>query len=131
VLKRVFLLMVCLTGMAFAAVQLEPYPFTSQEDAARFSSLTQEIRCVVCQNQNIADSNAPLANDLRQKVYGMVIEKKSDNEIKDYLVKRYGQFILLKPRFNWVTGVLWVFPFLALGIVLLIIVKVVKRFQDS
>jgi len=91
------------------------HPFTAPDDASRFQQLTKEIRCVVCQNQNIADSNAPLANDLREKVYQMVLEKKSNKEIKEYLVKRYGEFILLQPRLNKLTFFLWVFPFLALA----------------
>ncbi len=97
------------------------YPFTSSQDAARFNNLTQEVRCVVCQNQNIADSNAPLAQDLREKIYRMVNEQQSDEAIKDYLVKRYGEFILLKPRLNYHTFLLWGFPFLALLFILVFI----------
>jgi len=101
-----------LTNIAFAATQ-ELYPFTSAKDATRFQNITKEIRCVVCQNQNIADSNAPLANDLRAKIYQMILDKKSSKEIKTYLVKRYGEFILLRPRVNKATIFLWSFPFLA------------------
>lgn len=102
------------------------YPFTSSADTKRFESLTSEIRCVVCQNQNIADSNAPLANDLRKKVYDMVLDKKSNNEIKDYLVKRYGEFILLQPRFNTTTLILWAFPFIGLITVFFFLCRHVK-----
>jgi cytochrome c-type biogenesis protein CcmH len=77
--------------------------------------LINETRCVVCQNQTIADSNAPLANDLRGKIYQMVLEKKSDAEIQTYLVDRYGEFILFRPRFNKSTILLWVFPFVAVA----------------
>src|SRR3990167_7209638 len=79
------------------------YHFSSPDDARRFSTLTDETRCVVCQFQNIADSNAPLAGSIREKIYRLIQEKKSDEEIKDYLVKRYGEVILLKPRFNSMT----------------------------
>lgn len=89
-------------------------------DEARYTSLIKEIRCVVCQNQNIADSNAPLANDLRQKIYTMVEQQQSDNEIKNYLTARYGEFILLNPRFSKLTVILWLFPFLAISIIFLI-----------
>lgn len=92
----------------------DTYPFTSSKDAKRFQSLISETRCVVCQNQNIADSNAPLANDLRGKIYHMVLNKKSDEDIKNYLVNRYGEFILFQPRFNKSTILLWVFPLLSL-----------------
>lgn len=107
------LLLFLLLTPAYALDQ-NPYPFTSTANSLRFQALTKEIRCVVCQNQNIADSNAPLANDLRSKVYQLVNEKKSDEEIKNYLVKRYGEFILLRPRLNKLTVFLWTFPFLGL-----------------
>lgn len=90
------------------------YTFSSANDAERFSTLTKETRCVICQFQNIADSNAPLAASLRDKIYQMIQDKKSDDDIKSFLVKRYGEVILLKPRFNPATSLLWLFPLLAL-----------------
>lgn len=96
---------------------------TSSSDAARYTRYTKEVRCVVCQNQNLADSTAPLANDLRQKIYTLILEKKSDAEIDDYLVKRYGEFILLRPRFSKLTALLWLFPFIALSVALLRLLK--------
>lgn len=89
-------------------------PLTDQQ---RLINLTKEIRCVVCQNQSIADSRAPLANDLREKVALMISEHQSDDAIKNYLVKRYGEFILLKPRLNKITLFLWFFPFISLGVI--------------
>ncbi len=99
----------------------------SIEQLKRFQALTKEIRCVVCQNQTIADSSAPLANDLREKVYKMVNEKKSNEEIKDYLVKRYGEFILMQPRFNKLTFILWAFPFIGLACLLLFLIRFIKN----
>ncbi|TAK72087.1 MAG: cytochrome c-type biogenesis protein CcmH [Gammaproteobacteria bacterium] len=90
-------------------------------DTQRFTHLTQQIRCVVCQNQNIADSTAPLAQDLRAKVYQMILDKKSDDDIKNYLVNRYGEFILLQPRLHKTTFLLWTFPCLGLVVVFLIL----------
>lgn len=119
-LFMVILLTVGLVSNPFViahAVEQDLYPFTSTQDARRFELLTQEIRCVVCQNQNIADSNAPLANDLREKVYRMVLDQKSNADIKDYLVKRYGDFILLSPPLTKQTAILWLFPLLGLGVV--------------
>lgn len=114
VYKLLIALLACLLHThAFAATE-DTYTFRSQADSERFHALTDTIRCVVCQNQTIADSNAPLANDLREKVYRMVNEGKSDIEITQYLVKRYGEFILLKPRFHLSTLFLWLFPFLGL-----------------
>ena len=101
-------------------------------DKERYTALTKEIRCVVCQNQNIADSNAPLANDLRKKVYMMVDENKSDNDIKDYLVARYGEFILLKPRFNKLTFILWLFPLICvIGLIALARYYYRSRYRKS
>lgn len=105
----------------------DPYPFTSSVEADRFHALTREIRCVVCQNQNIADSNAPLANDLRDKVYQMVLAQQSNNEIKDYLVKRYGEFILLQPRFNKSTIALWLFPFVGIVTIFSVLLRFMYR----
>jgi cytochrome c-type biogenesis protein CcmH len=77
---------------------------------ARLKSIAEELRCLVCQNQTIADSNAPLALDLRQQVRGMIVAGKSDDEIRAYMVTRYGDFVLYKPPFNAVTAFLWVGP---------------------
>lgn len=114
-MKKLSLLLfiLLLQATAYAEVK-EIYPFSSQTDSTRFQTLTKNIRCVVCQNQNIADSNAPLANDLREKVYRMVLAQKTDSDIEAYLVKRYGEFILLKPRLTFLTLVLWLFPLLGL-----------------
>ena len=77
---------------------------------ARLKVIAHELRCLVCQNQTIADSNAPLAVDLRQQVRGMVAAGKSDDEIRTYMVDRYGDFVLYKPPFNAATAVLWMAP---------------------
>ena len=77
---------------------------------ARLKSIAHELRCLVCQNQTIADSDAPLAVDLRQQTRKMIAEGKSDDEIRSYMVDRYGDFVLYKPPFNAVTAVLWVAP---------------------
>jgi cytochrome c-type biogenesis protein CcmH len=111
-----FILMSFSSG-GFALTQ-ELYPFDSPQQATRFQTLTQEIRCVVCQSQSIADSSAPLAVDMRQKIYHLILAKQSDAEIQAYLLKRYGDFILLKPRFVRSTWFLWLFPLVGLMIVI-------------
>lgn len=115
-MQKFLLIFLFLCANIVFAQNKDAYPFEENMDAKRFAAITQEIRCLVCQNQSISDSNAPLANDLRGKIYRMVLEKKTDAEIKDYLTKRYGEFILLEPRFNKVTFALWLFPFLAIGL---------------
>lgn len=119
------ILLSCYTIISEARVE-EIYPFSTTSMSERFKTLTENIRCVVCQNQNIADSHAPLANDLREKIYRMMLEGQSDVQIQAYLVRRYGDFILLKPRFSAHTLLLWLFPFIALLISFFIIQKTLK-----
>jgi cytochrome c-type biogenesis protein CcmH len=96
------------------------YPLDSAKKEAQFYHLLKDLRCLVCQNQDLADSNAELAQDLREKVYQLVKEGKSDTEISDYLTSRYGDFILFKPPVKAVTYLLWFGPalFLLLGFVI-------------
>jgi cytochrome c-type biogenesis protein CcmH len=112
-----FFLAVTAAGTAFAEDQ---YPFASATRAKRFYALTQRIRCLVCQGQSIAESNAPLAADLREKVYHMVVANKSDAEIRRFIVQRYGEWALLQPQFNGATAFLWLFPGLCLIVTLVI-----------
>lgn len=86
------------------------YPLDSLKKEAQFTHLLKNLRCLVCQNQDLADSNAELAKDLRLQVYELVKEGKSDNEITDYLSARYGDFILFNPPVKAVTLVLWFGP---------------------
>ncbi|MBK8973739.1 MAG: cytochrome c-type biogenesis protein CcmH [Hahellaceae bacterium] len=89
---------------------VEVYDFTSDEGYARYQSLTYELRCPKCQNQNIADSNADIAKDLRREVHRLIEEGQSDDQIVDYMVTRYGDFVRYKPPFNTATLILWVGP---------------------
>ena len=91
------------------------YSFLNPKQEAQFNYLLKELRCLVCQNQDLADSNAGLAGDLRDEVYGMVQTGQSDQEIIDYLTHRYGDFILFKPPVKSVTALLWFGPALFLG----------------
>lgn len=89
------------------------------EQTQRFQALIEELRCLVCQNQSIAESNAGLANDLRRQVTDMIAAGKSDDEIKTYLQARYGDFVLYNPPLTAKTVVLWVGPFvLVLGVLI-------------
>lgn len=87
------------------------YPFASAKKRARFENLTGNLRCLVCQNESLWDSNAPLAVDLRRIVYQQVKQGATDQAIKQYLVARYGEFILLQPVFKTTTYLLWIVPF--------------------
>ena len=79
---------------------------------ARYEKLVAEVRCVTCQNQNIKDSNAFIASDLRREIRRMIGEGQSNEEIKEFLVARYGDFVLYRPRFEGKTLALWIAPFL-------------------
>jgi cytochrome c-type biogenesis protein CcmH len=101
---------------AQAAFAIDPLPFKDDAEAARFQRLVTELRCTVCQNQNLADSNAELAKDLRLRVFEMMQQGRSDAEIKQFLVERYGDFVLYRPPVKPSTWLLWFGP----GVVVLI-----------
>ncbi|MGD2129454.1 MAG: cytochrome c-type biogenesis protein CcmH [Lysobacterales bacterium] len=88
----------------------EPLDFDSPEQEQRFNDLTFELRCLVCQNQNLADSDAPLAQDLRREIWEMMHAGKSNEEIKEFLVERYGDFVLYQPPMQGNTLALWALP---------------------
>ncbi|WP_152222053.1 cytochrome c maturation protein CcmH [Pseudomonas sp. SCB32] len=105
-----------LTGVARAAI--DTYEFASDAERERFRDLTTELRCPKCQNQDIADSNAPIAADLRKQIYAQLQQGKSNQQIVDYMVDRYGDFVRYKPAVNERTWLLWFGPaaFLLLGV---------------
>lgn len=109
---RTLLLLMLFSGPLSAAI--EAYSFDDKEQEARYKDLIEELRCLVCQNQNLADSNAELALDLRRQTYDMVQDGKSKDEVVDYMVTRYGDFVLYRPPFNISTILLWVGPFVIL-----------------
>jgi cytochrome c-type biogenesis protein CcmH len=106
-----------------AGMAAEPLVFENAEQEARYQELTEELRCLVCQNQNLADSDAPLAHDLRQEIFRMMEAGNSNDQIKTFLVDRYGDFVLYRPPVKGNTIALWLFPAVLLtmggGIVLL------------
>ena len=115
-----------LAGAAHAAI--DTYEFADDAERARFRELTQELRCPKCQNQDIADSNAPIATDLRREIYRMLGEGKSNQQIIDFMVDRYGDFVRYKPALTGKTAVLWFGPLaLLVGGLVLIAVIVGRR----
>jgi len=104
----------------------EPLIFMNPEQEARYNELTLELRCLVCQNQNLADSDAPLAQDLRKEIYDMMQAGRSNEEIKTFMVDRYGDFVLYKPPVQGNTLALWLAPAVLLllgGVVVVFIVR--------
>ncbi|MDO9423604.1 MAG: cytochrome c-type biogenesis protein CcmH [Methylobacter sp.] len=122
-LSIIFLLAV--SGIAYAT-GVSPQ-FADQEQQQAYDTLTSELRCLVCQNQTIADSNAELAADLRRQVYEMLQQGKSKQEIAQYMTDRYGDFVLYNPPFKLKTGVLWLGPVAFLLIGLVIVFLLVRR----
>jgi len=98
-------------AIAFSAITATPQALTDIEFQGRLKRLESELRCLVCQNQTLADSNATLAEDLRREVRALATSGKSDDEIKQYLVARYGDFVLYKPPLQRNTWLLWIGPF--------------------
>ena len=138
ILDRKFLTLLVLSGMlgvtiffsSFVSAEIsEIYPFDSVQKKNQFEKMIHEMRCLVCLNQNLADSNAPLANDLRSVIYQRVKNGESADQIKNYLVSRYGNFISFKPVFSRVTFCLWVSPFILLLVILCIILVEFKKFD--
>jgi len=95
---------------AHVALAIEPLPFKDEAEQVRFQRLVAELRCTVCQNQNLADSNAPLAKDLRLRVFEKMQQGRTDAEIKQFLVERYGDFVLYRPPVKPQTWLLWFGP---------------------
>jgi cytochrome c-type biogenesis protein CcmH len=115
------LFMLCLLSCAKSWAVIETYEFSDDALESRYQQLSAELRCPKCQNQNIADSNAPIAQDLRKLLYQQLEEGASDDEILDHMVARYGEFVRYRPRFGGATAILWLSPVLLLlaGIVVL------------
>ena len=106
---------------------LEPVDYRSDAEEQRFRALAAELRCVMCQNQSIADSNAPIAHDLRTEVLRLMREGQSDAQIKQYLVERYTDFVLYEPPMKKSTWLLWAGPFLMLLLGAGAVVLVIRR----
>ena len=117
---------------ALSAQSVELRSFKSAEEEARFKALSEELRCLVCQNQSLADSDAELARDLRREVHEMIDAGKSDEQILDFLVARYGDFVLYRPPLNASTLLLWIGPFVVLlGALIALIISIRKRAREE
>ncbi len=135
-MRRVFLLVfaLCLSAPAFSWAAVQPDEILKNPALeARARTLSQQIRCMVCQNESIDDSDAPLARDLRILVRERLQAGDSDAQVLDFLVARYGEFVLLKPRLSWRTVLLWGLPpgLLLTGVVLLVLAAKRRRGQGQ
>lgn len=108
---RVFAAFLAMVWLTFSAAT-EVRSFADPEQQHRFENLVKDLRCLVCQNQSLADSDADLAKDLRDEVYQIILSGKSDQEAVKFLVDRYGDFVLYRPPFSSLTLMLWIGPLL-------------------
>ena len=126
---RVFLL--CLVFIATPSLAaIEAYEFKSAEMEADYVKLINELRCLVCQNQNLSSSNADLAKDLRRQTHEMLMQGKTPDQVIEYMVARYGEFVLYRPQFKSSTLLLWLGPFILLLLVLVLVIRHMYKRQQ-
>ena len=128
--------LVLLLSFNVNASPVDTYEFQDEVTKIRFNALTKELRCPKCQNQNLADSNSPIAADLRREVYDLLQQGKADIEIVNFMVARYGDFVLYRPRVNSLTYILWFGPavlvFIGIGVVVMVIRrKPIKKAEET
>jgi len=116
-----------LLALAANATNIEVYDFDTPKQERTYKELTTELRCLVCQNQDIADSNAELAQDMRHKVFKMLKQGQDKQQIVDFMVKRYGDFVLYKPPFEGRTLVLWIGPFVIFVLAVWLMLRVIRK----
>jgi len=130
-MKKIFLIALCVMGLSsvFAneAAPLADDPVTEQ----RLISISEEMRCLVCQNESLAGSRSELANDLRREIRILIKEGKSDDQIRNFMVERYGDFVLYRPPVKPVTWLLWVGPFVILAIGIAGLLAYLRRRNNS
>jgi len=110
---------------------IEAYQFDSPQMEADYNKLIAELRCLVCQNQNLAGSDADLARDLRRETYEMLREGKSPEQVVEFMVARYGDFVLYRPQFKSTTYLLWLGPFLLMVGVLYLLVRRLRKPEEA
>ncbi len=127
--KIIFLLLII--PIQLYAVDKNPIEFANVEQEERFSNLINELRCVVCQNQSVADSNAELAQDVRDLVRNKILEGKTDLQITDFLVDRYGDFVLYNPPLKPKTYVLWLGPLVLVLLAFIVFIYIIRSHAKS
>jgi cytochrome c-type biogenesis protein CcmH len=109
---------------------IESYEFETVQMEADYNKLIHELRCLVCQNQNLSGSNADLAKDLRKQTYDMLSQGKTSDQVVEYMTDRYGDFVLYRPRLKTDTLLLWFGPFALLALVLWLVIRAMRKKQD-
>lgn len=129
-MKRLIFILILLSGSCYA---VDSRQLSDPKQQESYETLTKELRCLVCQNQTIADSNAELASDLRRQVSEMLAQGKSKEEIVQFMTDRYGDFVLYKPAFKGKTLLLWIAPiaFLVIGLIAVLLVIRSKKAKEK
>lgn len=125
-MKRLAPVLLLLFALPAGAVDTEA-PLADPAQQAIYDKLINESRCLVCQNEALADSNAPLAADLRREIRRMVAAGQSEAQVKAFLLQRYGDFVLYRPRFQYTTALLWLAPGLLLLLIAIALFRVIRR----
>lgn len=126
-MMRSLLIVILLFTSAQASARISAYEFDNAEQESIYNELVDELRCLVCQNQTIADSNAELAQDMKRKTHELVMQGKTKKEISDFMVQRYGNFVQYKPPVEPTTYLLWAGPFIILFIGLFFLIKIIRN----
>ncbi len=125
-MSKIILFLLAVVSFNAVGAPIETFKFESKETEKVFHKLSDELRCLVCQNQNIAESNAELAKDLRLEMYNMLMQGKSEDEIVDFMVQRYGDYVLYRPPFKPLTWLLWFGPVLIFAFGLVFVVRYIR-----
>ncbi|MCP4187867.1 MAG: cytochrome c-type biogenesis protein CcmH [Gammaproteobacteria bacterium] len=124
-------LLICLMFLpSVSMAAIEAYEFKDEQMEQDYQQLTEELRCLVCQNQNLAGSDADLAQDLRRQTHEMLMKGNSPDQVVEYMVERYGDFVLYRPQFKTSTLLLWLGPFLLAILVLWLLIRRLHSQQE-
>tara|TARA_B100000674_G_C37929984_1_gene957493 strand:+ start:1678 stop:2151 length:474 start_codon:yes stop_codon:yes gene_type:complete len=126
---KIFFIVLFIFSSVVISENAEVYVFSDKAKEKIYKELSEELRCLVCQNQSIADSNAELAKDMRQKTYELVKNGKNKREIATYMANRYGDFVLYKPPFKAKTAFLWIGPFVLFFAAIWFMLRAIKTRQ--
>lgn len=132
-IKNIYLFLLVLVAFVSmpSLATIDAYQFDDPEKEALYKKLIKELRCTVCQNQDIGDSNASLAQDLRRKTYEMISSGKDEEYVLDFMSQRYGDFVLYRPRLQSNTILLWVGPFIFLIVAVFLLIRFILRSTDE
>ena len=129
-MKIVILFSLLLILFPSTMIAKDEYPFKTTRQQQQFERITNDMRCMVCQNESLATSTSGFANDVRNEIYRMVLQNKTDKQIINYMTERYGYFVSFEPPFDWETYLLWLGPLLLLIIAVFVWRSVYRNYRS-